>query len=89
MLETYNFPADDTPVVAGSARMALEEEEPSDLGTGSVMELMQTVDDYIKQPARKIDAPFLLAVESVLVVKGRGTVVTGKVEQGKVVINDD
>jgi len=88
LLEAYGFP-DDLPVLRGSARTALEEIEPSELGTGSVKELMDTVDVYIKQPERSLDSPFLLSIESTLVAKGRGTVVTGKVEQGKVSINDE
>jgi len=88
LLESYGFP-DDLPVLKGSARTALEETEPTDLGTNSIKELMQTVDVYIKQPERLLDASFLLSIESTLVAKGRGTVVTGKVEQGKVNINDE
>jgi len=88
LLEAYGYP-DDLPVIKGSARTALEELEPSELGTGSVKILMDTVDTYIKQPERAIDAPFLLSIESTLVAKGRGTVVTGKVDQGKVNINDE
>lgn len=64
----------------------MEETEPTELGTGSVMELMGTVDTYVKQPERLLDAPFLMSIESTLVAKGRGTVVTGKVDQGKVSI---
>jgi elongation factor Tu len=85
LLESYGYP-DDLPVLKGSARTALEETEPTELGTGSVKELMNTVDTYIKQPERLLDAAFLLSVESTLVAKGRGTVVTGKVEQGKVIL---
>lgn len=88
LLESYGFP-DDLPVLKGSARTALEESEPTDLGTNSVKELMDTVDTYVKQPERLLDAAFLLSIESTLVAKGRGTVVTGKVEQGKVNINDE
>jgi elongation factor Tu len=88
LLESYGYP-DDLPVLKGSARTALEETEPTELGTASVMELMNTVDVYIKQPERLLDASFLLSIESTLVAKGRGTVVTGKVEQGKVSINDE
>jgi elongation factor Tu len=88
LLESYGFP-DDLPVLKGSARTALEETEPTDLGTNSVKELMDTVDTYVKQPERLLDAAFLLSIESTLVAKGRGTVVTGKVEQGKVNINDE
>lgn len=88
LLESYGFPAD-LPVLAGSARMALTEDEPSKMGTESVMELMDKVDTYVKQPERKLDAPFLLSVEGSLVARGRGTVVTGKVEQGVLSINDE
>jgi elongation factor Tu len=88
LLEAYGYP-DDLPVMKGSARMALEETEPSQLGTESVQMLMDTVDVYIQQPERSLNAPFLLSVESTLVAKGRGTVVTGKVDQGKVQINDE
>jgi len=83
LLESYGYP-DDLPVLKGSARTALEETEPTELGTQSVLELMNTVDTYVKQPERLLDAAFLLSVESTLVAKGRGTVVTGKVEQGRV-----
>lgn len=88
LLSTYGFPYD-LPVVKGSARIALEETEASEIGLGSVKELMNIVDSYIPQPERSIDAPFLLPVESVLVVTGRGTVVTGKIEQGQIKINDE
>jgi len=87
LLESYGFPSD-LPVIKGSARMALEENEKTELGTSSVLFLMSIVDDYIKQPERIINAPFLLSVEGTLVAKGRGTVVTGKVDQGKVSVGD-
>lgn len=88
LLESYGFPMD-LPVVKGSARMALEEEAPSTLGTGSVKELMATVDSYIPQPDGKLlDLPFLLPVEHIHAVKGRGTVVTGKVERGRVQVEE-
>jgi len=79
LLESYNYP-EDLPVVKGSARMALLETEPSDYGINSVKLLMETVDTYIKQPMRLIDAPFLMAVEGIFVVTGRGTVLTGKLK---------
>jgi len=88
LLEAYGYP-DDLPVLKGSARQALEENQPTELGTGSVKLLMQTVDTYVKQPERMLHAPFLLSIESTLVAKGRGTVVTGKVDQGRVTINDE
>ena len=88
LLESYDFPSD-LPVLGGSARLALEEDNPSSLGMDSVVSLMNTVDTYIKQPERNLDAPFLLSIENSLVARGRGTVVTGKVEQGVININDE
>jgi len=88
LLESYKYP-DSLPVLGGSARLALEEVEFSDLGMKSVQILMDTVDSYIEQPERKLDAPFLLSVEGSLVARGRGTVVTGKVEQGIISITDE
>lgn len=90
LLETYGYPAD-LPVIKGSARTALEEdmEHSTELGLGSVKNLMNTVDTYIPQPQRLINAPFLLSVESVHVITGRGTVVTGKIEQGALKENDE
>lgn len=85
LLEAYGYP-DDLPVVGGSARLALEEVEFSELGSGSVLKLMEVVDTYIKQPDRAVNAPFLLSIESSLIAKGRGTVVTGKVDQGRLAI---
>ena len=88
LLESYGFPTD-LPVIKGSARMALEEKEPTTLGTGSVKELLTTVDQYIPQPDTKLqDLPFLLPVEHIHAVKGRGTVVTGKVERGRVRVEE-
>ncbi|NCQ52386.1 elongation factor Tu [archaeon] len=83
LLEQYNFPGD-LPVIKGSAKVALDEalDQPSELGLLSVKSLMDTVDTYIPQPDRAIDAPFLLPIEAVYVITGRGTVVTGKIEQG-------
>jgi len=87
LLDTYNFP-EDVPCVKGSARIALEENEPSSLGTGSVKILMGIVDNYIKQPERKKDAPFLMAIEGIFMATGRGTVLTGKIETGIIKIGD-
>ena len=89
LLESYGFP-EDLPVVKGSARLALNEDisNPSELGLLSVKKLMDTVDSYILQPERLINVPFLLAVEQSYKVKGRGTVVTGKVEQGLIKLDD-
>lgn len=90
LLETYNYPID-LPVVKGSARMALAEEleNASELGLKSVKALMDTVDNYIPQPVRQKEAPFLLSIESVHVITGRGTVVTGQIEQGILKENDE
>jgi len=90
LLENYGYQKD-LPVIKGSARAALEEdvEHPSALGLLSVKTLMDTVDSYIPQPTRLLNAPFLLSVESVHVITGRGTVVTGKIEQGSLKENDE
>jgi len=87
LLESYGFPMD-LPVIKGSARQALFEDEESDLGILSVKKLMDTVDSYVKQPPRKNEAPFLLSVEGVFIATGRGTVVTGKVELGILKLGD-
>jgi len=88
LLENYGFPTD-LPVVKGSARQALFEDEPSNLGTNSVKALMDVVDSYIKQPVRLKDVPFLLSVESIFIATGRGTVLTGKIETGVIKITDN
>lgn len=88
LLESYGYPGD-LPVIKGSARAALEESTPSEIGTYSVKSLMQMVDNYIKQPVRHLDLPLIISVEGSLVVRGRGTVVTGKVEQGVIKVNDE
>jgi elongation factor Tu len=87
LVESYGFDGN-LPVVKGSARIALEEEKESTMGTASIKELLKHVDTYIKQPERLVDAPVLLPVENVYVIKGRGTVVTGKVEQGRLKVGD-
>jgi elongation factor Tu len=88
LLESYGYPSD-LPVIKGSARLALNEQEASKLGLLSIKKLMDTVDTYIRQPERLINVPFLLAIEQTYVITGRGTVVTGKVEQGVVKISDN
>ena len=87
LLDTYGF-LGDIPCVKGSARRALEEEYHSDVGTGSVKVLMNYVDNYIKQPERKKDVPFLMAIEGIFMATGRGTVLTGKIESGILNIGD-
>ena len=87
LLSSYDFPGDDIPIVKGSARAAIED---SDTATGkdSIMELMAAVDDYIPQPERPKDQPFLMPIEDVFSISGRGTVVTGRVETGVINVND-
>jgi elongation factor Tu len=87
LLESYGFPSD-LPCIKGSARWALEEENPTELGTQTVQLLMDTVDSYIKQPERKKDAPFIMAIEGIFMATGRGTVLTGKIEAGAIKIGD-
>src|ERR671915_517052 len=84
LLSTYEFPGDEIPVIRGSALAALESasQDPSDAAYGPILELMQAVDDYIPTPARAVDKPFLMPIEDVFGIKGRGTVVTGRVERG-------
>src|SRR5436853_7289307 len=81
LLSKYDFPGDDIPVVKGSALSALEDKNP-ELGKNAVLELMKAVDAYIPQPERPIDQPFLMPIEDVFSISGRGTVVTGRVERG-------
>ena len=86
LLSTYNFPGDEIPIVRGSALAALsaESKDPSDPAYAPILELMQAVDDYIPTPERAVDKPFLMPIEDVFGIKGRGTVVTGRVERGVV-----
>jgi len=88
LLSVYDFPGDDIPIIAGSALAALEGKGPS-IGAEKVMELMKAVDDYIPQPDRPVDRPFLMPIEDVFSISGRGTVVTGRVEAGKVHVGDE
>ena len=87
LLSSYDFPGDDIPIVKGSALAALEDTN-DETGKQSVLELMAAVDDYIPQPERAIEKPFLMPVEDVFSISGRGTVVTGRVEAGVVKVND-
>jgi elongation factor Tu len=86
LLSAYEFPGEEIPVVRGSALAALESssQDPSDAAYGPILELMQAVDDYIPTPERAVDKPFLMPIEDVFGIKGRGTVVTGRVERGVV-----
>jgi elongation factor Tu len=88
LLKSYQYPGDDIPVVRGSALMALEDKEPEQ-GEQSVLKLMAEVDRYIPQPARDKDKPFLMPIEDVFSISGRGTVVTGRVERGIVKVGEE
>ena len=89
LLDTYEFPGDDTPIICGSALMALNGEDANGLGTTAVKTLVETLDAYIPEPERAIDQPFLMPVEDVFSISGRGTVVTGRVERGIVKVGDE
>jgi elongation factor Tu len=88
LLSSYDFPGDDVPVIKGSALVALEDGDPK-MGKESILELMRAVDDYIPQPDRPKDKPFLMPIEDVFSISGRGTVVTGRVERGVVKVGDE
>lgn len=88
LLDAYEFPGDDTPIIVGSALKALEG-DTSELGVPSVLKLVETLDSYIPQPERAIDGSFLMPVEDVFSIPGRGTVVTGRVEQGIVKVGEE
>ena len=87
LLSSYDFPGDDIPIVKGSALAAIEDSDAT-TGNGSIMELMAAVDSYIPQPERPKDQPFLMPIEDVFSISGRGTVVTGRVETGIINVND-
>lgn len=91
LLSAYEFPGDDTPIVAGSALKALEEAKTGNLAEWSdkILELMKAVDDYIPTPERDTEKPFLMPVEDVFSIAGRGTVVTGRIERGVVKVGDE
>jgi elongation factor Tu len=88
LLSKYQFPGDKTPIIIGSAKMALEGDK-SEMGEGSIFKLAEALDSYIPQPQRAIDGPFLMPVEDVFSISGRGTVVTGRVERGVVKVGDE
>ena len=88
LLSKYKFPGDDTPVVIGSALKALEG-DTSDMGEGAILKLMEAVDSFVQEPVRAIDKPFLMPVEDVFTISGRGTVVTGRVERGVVKVGEE
>ena len=88
LLKSYQFPGDDIPVIRGSALMALEDKNP-ELGEQAILKLMEAVDSYIPQPERDKDKPFLMPIEDVFSISGRGTVVTGRVERGIVKVGEE
>jgi len=88
LLTSYEFPGDKIPIVRGSALMALESKEPK-LGHDSILELMKAVDEFIPQPERAIDKPFMMAIEDVFSISGRGTVVTGRIDRGVIKVGEE
>ena len=88
MLSSYEFPGDEIPIIKGSALAAVEGRDP-EIGENSIVELLKAVDEYIPTPAREIDKDFLMPVEDVFSISGRGTVVTGRIEQGVINVNDE
>ncbi len=88
LLSKYKFPGDDTPVIIGSALKALEGDS-SEMGEGSILKLMDAVDSFVKEPVRDIDKPFIMPVEDVFTISGRGTVVTGRVERGIIKVGEE
>ena len=89
LLDLYDFPGDDTPIVVGSALMALEGKDDNEMGTTAVKKLVETLDSYIPEPERAIDGAFLMPIEDVFSISGRGTVVTGRVERGIVKVGEE
>ncbi|WP_243411419.1 elongation factor Tu, partial [Marinobacter halophilus] len=89
LLDMYDFPGDDTPIIIGSALMALEGKDDNEMGTTAVKKLVEALDDYIPEPERAIDQPFLMPIEDVFSISGRGTVVTGRVERGLVKVGEE
>ncbi|MEY4932113.1 MAG: elongation factor Tu [Pseudomonadota bacterium] len=88
LLSSYQFPGDDIPIIRGSALMALEDKN-KEMGHDAILKLMEAVDSYIPQPERPIDQPFLMPIEDVFSISGRGTVVTGRVERGIVKVGEE
>ena len=89
LLKKYEFPGDETPIIRGSALKALEASSADDEWAKKILELVNALDTYIPEPVRDIDKPFLMPVEDVFSIEGRGTVVTGRIERGKIKVNDD
>ncbi len=88
LLNEYDYPGDDIPIIAGSALAALEGRDP-EIGEESIKKLMEAIDEYIPTPARPVDQPFLMPIEDVFSISGRGTVVTGRIERGVINVGDE
>ena len=89
LLDLYEFPGDDTPIIVGSALMALEGKDDNELGTTAVKKLVEALDSYIPLPVRAVDQPFLMPIEDVFSIAGRGTVVTGRIERGVIKVGGE
>ena len=89
LLNKYEYPGEKTPIIRGSAMKALEAKSAEDEWAKPILELMKTLDEYIPEPVREIDKPFLMPIEDVFSIEGRGTVVTGRAERGKIKLNDE
>jgi elongation factor Tu len=88
LLSKYKFPGDDTPIVIGSALKALEG-DASEMGEGAILKLMDAIDSFVQEPVRDVDKPFIMPVEDVFTISGRGTVVTGRVERGIIKVGEE
>ena len=89
LLDKYEFPGDDTPIIRGSALKALESDDPESDEARPIFELLETLDSYIPEPERDVDKPFLMPIEDVFSISGRGTVVTGRIERGVIKVNEE
>ncbi|MEH6472807.1 MAG: elongation factor Tu [Halopseudomonas sp.] len=89
LLTEYEFPGDDTPIIPGSALMALNGEDENEMGTSAVRKLVETLDSYIPEPERAIDGAFIMPIEDVFSIQGRGTVVTGRIERGIIKVGEE
>lgn len=89
LLKKYNFPGDETPIIKGSALKALDAASPDDEAIKPIYELIDAMDSYIPEPKRDIDKPFLMPIEDIFTIEGRGTVATGRIERGKIKVNEE
>jgi elongation factor Tu len=89
LLKKYQYPGDEIPIIRGSALKALEAKSPDDEAAKPILELVKALDEYIPEPVREVDKPFLMPIEDIFSIEGRGTVVTGKIERGIVRLNDE